>query len=110
MIKWEDLKDIHVIRKLKEVLGQWFDTDIFFLDERGMVRNFDANERNIDLKNPLSAAFLGKERGRLLLLQAMSDAGEKVFKGDQSHLITLGPAGLETMVVSRIVADQEFLG
>ena len=33
MINWEELKHIHVIRKLDEILAQWFHTDIFFVDE-----------------------------------------------------------------------------
>ena len=47
MINWEELKHIHVIRKLEEILGQWFHTDIFFVDERGAVRNYDRSSARI---------------------------------------------------------------
>ena len=63
MINWEELKHIHVIRKLEEILGQWFHTDIFFVDERGQVRNYDLLDRHREFKNPLSAALLAEGEG-----------------------------------------------
>ena len=38
MINWEELKQIHVIKKLEAILAQWFNTDIFFVDDRGVVQ------------------------------------------------------------------------
>jgi transcriptional regulator with PAS, ATPase and Fis domain len=113
MINWDELKHIHVIRKLEEILAQWFHTDIFFVDERGQLKNYDPNDPNDkkrEFKNPLSTAFLSKEKGRLLLQQAFVDMNEKIFKGEQSSLRSVGPAGVEGVLVSRIFADNEFLG
>jgi hypothetical protein len=45
MINWEELKHIHVIRKLEEILATWFNTEIFFVDERGQVRNYVTRSR-----------------------------------------------------------------
>ena len=64
MINWEELKHIHVIRKLEDILGQWFHSEVFFVDERGVVRNFDSIEKGREFKNPLAAAFLSREKGR----------------------------------------------
>src|SRR5690349_4370111 len=110
MINWEELKHIHVIRKLEEILAQWFNTDIFFVDERGQLRNFDPNDRRREFKNPLSAAFLSKERSRLLFFKSMADANEQAFKSDQTHLVLQGPAGVENILTSKISAENEFLG
>src|SRR5690242_13513696 len=110
MINWEELKHIHVIRKLEEILAQWFNTDIFFVDERGQIRNYDPNDKRREFKNPLTGAFLNKERGRLLLIKSIADANETAFKSDQAHLVVHGPAGFENILVSRINADNEFLG
>lgn len=110
MINWEELKHIHVIRKLEEILAQWFYTDIFFVDERGQIRNFDPADKQREFKNPLSTAFLNKEKGRLLLFKTIADANEKVFQGNQLHLNLKGPAGIENILVSKIQVDNEFLG
>lgn len=110
MINWEELKHIHVIRKLEEILAQWFNTDIFFVDERGNIRNYDPNDRNKEFKNPLSSAFLGKERSRLLFAKSLAEANEKILQANQPSLTLSGPAGIERVLVSRITADNEFLG
>ena len=110
MINWDELKHIHVIRKLGEILAQWFNTDIFFVDERGQVKNFDPSSNQFGLKNPLATALLEKERGRLIFMKTMADANEKAFQSDLSHHSMPGPAGVEQFIVSRISVDREYLG
>lgn len=108
MINWEELKHIHVIRKLEEILAQWFNTDIFLVDERGQIRNH--SEKSAQLKNPLSMAFFSGSKSQQVLVQSILSGNEKVFSGDQTHLLVKGPAGVENMLVSRISVEGEFLG
>ena len=110
MINWEELKHIHVIRKLEQILAQWFHTEIFFIDERGNVRNYDPLDRQREFKNPVVATCLPKEKGREILMKAMTQANEKVFKGETAHAIIDGPWGIEKGFVSRISVENEFLG
>ena len=110
MINWEELKHIHVIRKLEQILAQWFHTEVFFLDERGNVRNYDPLDRQREFKNPLCATFLPKEKGREVLLNAMQSANEKIFQTEGQHTVVDGPWGFEKVFVSRIAVDNEFLG
>ncbi|MGK5082838.1 sigma 54-interacting transcriptional regulator [Bdellovibrionota bacterium FG-1] len=110
MINWEELKHIHVIRKLEEILGQWFHTDIFFVDERGTVRNYDPQDRQRAFKNPLSQMLLPKEKSRAVLLKAISEASEKAYHIPESHLVLNGPMGFERLLVSRVVVENEYLG
>ena len=39
MINWEELKHIHVIKKLDEVLSSWFNTAILIADGHGIILN-----------------------------------------------------------------------
>ena len=110
MINWEELKHIHVIRKLEEILGQWFSTDILFVDERGQIRNYDALDRTREFKNPLTAMFFSREHGRQLISRGVTEANEKSFQTKEPHIIVHGPAGVESVVVSRIQVDNDFLG
>jgi transcriptional regulator with PAS, ATPase and Fis domain len=110
MINWEELKHIHVIRKLEEVLAQWFHTDIFFVDERGQVRNYDLLDKHREFKNPISSVLLPKEKGRAALFKALSEANEAAFKSEKTHVSVQGPAGVDTILVSRIHVDNDFLG
>lgn len=110
MINWEELKHIHVIRKLEEILAQWFNTDIFFVDERGIIRNYNPADKQREFKNPISSALLSKEKGRELFTRSLAQANEKVFQSDVAHLVVPGPVGVESLLISRISADNEFLG
>ncbi len=110
MINWDELKHIHVIRKLGEILAQWFTTDIFFIDERGQIKNFDPSRLDHELRNPLSSALLAKERGRLIFMKTLADASEKALKSELDHHSIPGPAGIERFIVSRITVDREYLG
>ena len=110
MINWEELKHIHVIRKLEGILAQWFNTEIFFIDERGVVRNYDALDRQREFKNPLCANLLPKDKGREWLLKSMAAANEQAFKSDKPHFVFEGPTGIDNVLVSRISIDNEFLG
>lgn len=119
MINWDELKHIHVIRKLEQVLAQWFNTEIFFLDERGTVKNYDPLDRQREFKNPLCATLLPKEKGREYLLKAMSEMNEsladKVVNGTSDGKegkwnVFAGPLGFEKAVVSPIVVENEYFG
>ncbi len=37
MINWEELKHIHVIKKLDEILSSWFNTAILIADGQGTI-------------------------------------------------------------------------
>jgi two-component system response regulator HupR/HoxA len=110
MINWDELKHIHVIRKLEDILATWFKTDIFFVDERGQVRNYDPLDRQREFKSPLSASLLPKDKGRAFVLKAFADANEQAFRSSEQHLVMTGPCGIEKMVVSRIAVGSDFLG
>ncbi len=110
MINWEELKHIHVIRKLQQIIGQWFYAEVFFLDERGNVRNYDPYDRQREFKNPLCANLLPKENGREMILQYFRDTSDSFSQMKENHLITGGPLGFERVFASKIVLDGEYLG
>lgn len=110
MINWDELKHFHVIRKLQEILAHWFQMDIFFLDERGELRNLDLKNKEISLNNPLARAFMNHEKGKLLLFNAFKEVSEKLLSSEKATLLAPGPLGVETLLASRICVGNEFLG
>lgn len=38
-IQWEDFERIHVVKKIREVIGSWFSVDILLVDDQGKIRN-----------------------------------------------------------------------
>lgn len=109
MINWEELKHIHVIRKLQSILTQWFSTEVFFVDERGVIRNFDPNDSSRDWKNPLAREFT-REKTRERFFKHVSDMNEKALKSDKKGFVDIGPSGFEQVIVSRIAHGNDFHG
>lgn len=109
MINWDELKHIHVIRKLEEILGNWFVNDIFFVDEKGQFRNWEMGEKR-EFRNPLTAVLASKESGQRLLIDLAHKATDKIYKSDKSVLTLDGVIGPDRALVARISVDNEFLG
>ncbi len=47
MINWDEFEHIHVIKKLKQILNSWWNIDVVFTDERGLLRGDRPNEVGI---------------------------------------------------------------
>ncbi|NDG84587.1 MAG: sigma-54-dependent Fis family transcriptional regulator [Proteobacteria bacterium] len=110
MINWEELKHIHVIRKLQQIIGQWFHAEVFFLDERGVVRNYDPYDRQREFKNPLCGNLLPKEPGRELVLNFFRELSDRFSQQHDPHWISEGPLGFEKFFAAKVHLDGEYLG
>jgi transcriptional regulator with GAF, ATPase, and Fis domain len=62
MINWDEFEHIHVIRKLKEILGAWWNIDVIFTDERGHIKGFDTEKTKFS--NPAIAQLIQKETAK----------------------------------------------
>ncbi|MBI4925243.1 MAG: sigma 54-interacting transcriptional regulator, partial [Bdellovibrio sp.] len=110
MINWEELKHIHVIRKLEEILGQWFSTDVFFVDDKGQIKNYDPADKTRIYRNPICSYLFGSEQGKELVLKTIANSYEKAVKSDKTHFFLEGPLGVENILVSRIIVENDCLG
>lgn len=59
MINWDEFDHIHVIKKLKQILGAWWNIDVVFTDERGHLRGFDRSKQTYF--NPAVSAYMAKD-------------------------------------------------
>ncbi len=110
MINWDELKHIHVIRNLEQILAQWFKTEVFILDSQGRVQNYDPSDRQRQFKNPICASLLPYEKGRELLLSKFNSVVEKLYEGSGDTLIFDGPLGIEKGLICPIKIDGDILG
>ncbi len=58
MINWDEFEHIHVIRKLKEILGTWWNIDTLFTDDRGHLKGFEGDKGK--MANPAVRYLLDK--------------------------------------------------
>lgn len=62
MINWDEFEHIHVIRKIKEVLGRWWNIDIFFSDDRGNLKIVERGQKR-EYANNVMNLVLQRENG-----------------------------------------------
>ncbi len=39
IIDWKTIKELHVNKKMEQIVGKWFDTDFFYVDEQGRIQS-----------------------------------------------------------------------
>lgn len=84
MIKWEEFDHIHVVRKIREVLGSWFHTDLFVADDQGRLRNFDKGQKKL-WANTLLANTLHHETAYEYVCQLTEKVTHHFHKDASKH-------------------------
>jgi transcriptional regulator with GAF, ATPase, and Fis domain len=108
MINWDEFEHIHVIKKLKQILGAWWNIDVIFTDERGQLKGFD-NEKNV-FCNPVVGHLINKEVG----LQSVAEMVTKTIddlrtSNNRYSLKKWDMAGFDVGVFP-ILIDNDFVG
>ncbi len=110
MINWAEIKHFHAVKKIEEILGNWFHADIFFVNQRGVVESFDPKDRQREFRNAIAGAVLPKEKAREELFRLIAQANEKLLEGGKASLVLAGPFGFDRIYSSRIAINNEFFG
>ncbi len=109
MINWEELKHIHVVRKLEEIMGSWFGADLFFIDEKGQFASWVPGEKR-EFKNKINTLLNNSPDGQRLIQKMATNGTEKAFKAEASNIVSNGILGPEKCLISRIVIGNDYLG
>jgi two-component system response regulator HupR/HoxA len=110
MINWEFLEDRHVIRKLKEIVGKFFQAEVFFLNENGVVQNFDRFDRQRKFHSPLCAEFLTENAGCDWVLQHFQDLADRAARSKDTFHVFPGPLGFDQVFTARLEHNGEVIG
>jgi two-component system response regulator HupR/HoxA len=108
MIKWEEFEHIHVVRKIREVVGNWFTVDVLFVDDQGRLRNFERGQKKL-WANTLLANVVNKENGYDYLAQSVEKVNSHVLRGDAKHHEFQFVSGCWGMAFP-ILMDNEYFG
>ena len=108
MINWNDFEHIHVIRKLKQILGSWWNIDVIFTDEKGRIRGLDLDHPK--LNNPAVAEILKKESAREHLQTNIGEIINDLKVSGNPHIIKKWDTGAYDMAVVPIMIENDFVG
>lgn len=108
MIKWDEFDKIHVVRKIKEVLGSWFAVDVLLVSDDGFIRNANRGEKR-HWASPLLALSVSKDAGFDHLCQVVEKANSTLMRSDRRfHEFEYVP-GVQGIAFP-IVDEGEYLG
>ena len=109
MINWEELKHIHVIRKLEDVLSSWFNTAILVSDSHGVLRNHGKGDKP-NSKNLFCQLILQSPNGHEFLENYTTRVCTKIAGSTQPFEIVDGPFPNTKAIFAKVKIDNEFLG
>ena len=83
MLQWNTLKDLHVTKKLEEILGKWFGIDIIYSNEHGRIisdimgkdKPYRSQFFKVQMQMPYGHELISSEAEKL----------EDAFKGDKAQ-------------------------
>jgi transcriptional regulator with PAS, ATPase and Fis domain len=108
MIKWQEFEFIHVIKRMRHLLSQWWGIDLFFVDDRANVRDYDPATRQ-SFSNRIVNLVLSKDGGAKYLHELASKLTEATLHNTSAHLTKEWFPHLCATVVP-IIIDKEFVG
>ena len=80
-IQWEDFERIHVVRKIREVIGSWFHVDILLVDDQGKIRNSFKGDES-PRANFLMKKILNQDVGWEYLSQVVEKVNAQLLKSN----------------------------
>lgn len=108
MINWDEFEHIHVIKKLKQVLSSWWNIDVVFTDERGLLRSSDP--KGAKYVNPAVGTFMAKDTALESLAETVHKAMEELRQSSNRYSIRKwDTAGFDVAIVP-IMIDNDCMG
>lgn len=108
MIDWDAFEHIHVIRKLKQVLGSWWNIDVIFTDERGQIRGYEGDKAQF--ANPAIAHLLTKEAGTQSIGDMVTKSIDDLRVSNNRYSIRRWEMAGFDVGIFPILIDNDFVG
>lgn len=109
MINWKEMKNLHVISKLSEILHKWYGTELIWSDAHGKIKSSHL-EKNYELRSPFFKSQLSMPHGHEFLHQDLEKTTD-FLKGhkDASYICDSFFKHVKG-VASKVIVDGEYMG
>ena len=108
MLNWGDFEHIHVIKRLKQILGSLWNIDIAFSDENGDLKNINTQKSNF--VNPAINELLKQESLQEDFKKNLLKSIEILQPSDRSYSVAKWEKAGFDMAVFPIHIENDFLG
>ena len=109
MIKWEEIKGLHVITKLDEILSKWFGVEQFYIDSHYKIRS-NQLEKDYEIKNHFFKVQMGLNHGYDFLTQDIEKTYDELAAADSNYVVFDSFFPQVKGVMAKVCVDGEILG
>ncbi|MFN7727622.1 MAG: sigma-54 interaction domain-containing protein [Bdellovibrio sp.] len=108
MINWDEFEHIHVIKKLRQVLASWWNVDVVFTDERGMIKGVDASKN--PFANPAVQFLVNKEAAQNAMAELVMKTIDDLRMSDNRFAMKKWDLAGFDVAIFPIMIDNDFMG
>lgn len=109
IIDWKTIRDLHVNKKIEQIIGKWFGLDLLYVDEHGRIQN-QFQQKDYQFKSHFFKVQQSHTYGHEWLEQDVEKIYENIAeKGEASFEYASFFPGIFGFV-SKVVVDGDFVG
>jgi two-component system, NtrC family, response regulator HupR/HoxA len=108
VINWDEFDHIHVIKKLKQILGAWWSIDVVFTDDRGIIKAFDKTKTQFS--NPAVGFLMSREPAVESLAQIVTKTIEDLRLSENRYSIRRWDTAAFDVAIIPIMIDNDLMG
>lgn len=109
MITWSTLRDLHVLQKLEDIIGKWFQIDLIFIDEFGRLKN-DFDPSKFDFKSYLFKVYRNSPRGKDYLITDVEEGISAIKKSGKKAVVFNTFLPHIKAVITELVVEETKIG
>ncbi len=109
MINWKEMKNLHVISKLSEILNKWYGTELVWADAQSKIQSGHL-DKGREFKSPFFKVQFGMPHGHEFLHQDIESITDQMKDGHEQTFIFDSYFKHIKGVASKVVVDGEYMG
>lgn len=107
-INWDEFEHIHVIKKLRQILSSWWNVDVIFTDERGMIKGLDGSRASF--ANPAVNFLVSKDAAQQNISDIVTRTIDDLRMSDNRYALKKWDMAGWDVGVFPIMIENDFMG
>jgi two-component system, NtrC family, response regulator HupR/HoxA len=108
MINWDEFEHIHVIKRLRHILGAWWNVDVIFTDERGQIKGLD--QAKTIFANPAVGMLIQKDSVQQSISEMVTKTIDDLRVSDNRYALKKWDMAGFDVGVFPIMIENDFMG
>lgn len=109
MINWKEMKNLHVISKLEEILRKWYGVELFWADAHNKIQSGHL-EKDFEFKNHFFKVQMQMNYGHEFMNQDIEKASSHLKDDSDQTYVFESFFKHVSGIASKVVVDGEYLG